>query len=605
MSEQGSERSRHRLRMLLEAALVAVGCAAIAGVGFFFHRDNFSTHYPIKVLSAQVFRAGEVPWWNFYDGGGQPLAGNPNTLTFYPDNILYLLFPAHVAFNLHFLLHLALGWVAVRWLSRSAFAASVYALSGIAISCLSFYNLIPAIALVPLAFLAMERSSLAGLGLSFGLLALAGEPVTLVATALACAIVGFDRIRMRLIGSVPLAAIIVSPLLLAWSEIAAEVERGAHRYSAATVLNASLDPRRFLELVIVPLVPSAKPHLFPTLFIGFIVLPALLRRSRYAVVAAVMAFFALGSWNPLVRTAVESWSWLRIGRFPEKFAIPMCVALMVLIGEFFRECRAPRVWIAVTFFPLMAMAVLTVPLDWFAPYRVESGMARRVAQSPLPGGQQVSREDYRRRARRLDPLFGAVANLRYAGDRSPDGMFSIMTRIAAERAAVTRNPRWLQIAGCSNVPGSLPRAMIIAAAQGTPSVAAAVTAIEGPGFDPRLIAVAPVRLDGFRSPASATVDRIVELPQSLHIDVTTPAPALLFVNETYFRGWVARVGSEELPTVPLDLDRLGVMVPAGKSTVTLQFGRRRTAVLVAWVLSSFCMVTLLIMLWMARRGERL
>ena len=58
------------------------------------------------MLSAAAFRAGEIPWWNFADGGGQPLAGNPNTLTFYPDNILYLVLPAHVAFNLHFLLHL-------------------------------------------------------------------------------------------------------------------------------------------------------------------------------------------------------------------------------------------------------------------------------------------------------------------------------------------------------------------------------------------------------------------------------------------------------------------------------------------------------------------
>ena len=61
---------------------------------------------------SRIFRAGQIPWWNFYDDGGQPLAGNPNSLTFYPDNFLYLLLPAHVAFNLHFLLHLAVAWLA-------------------------------------------------------------------------------------------------------------------------------------------------------------------------------------------------------------------------------------------------------------------------------------------------------------------------------------------------------------------------------------------------------------------------------------------------------------------------------------------------------------
>ena len=53
----------------------------VAGFGFFFFRDNFATHYPFKVVSATAWRAGSIPWWNPTDGGGQPLAGNPNALT--------------------------------------------------------------------------------------------------------------------------------------------------------------------------------------------------------------------------------------------------------------------------------------------------------------------------------------------------------------------------------------------------------------------------------------------------------------------------------------------------------------------------------------------
>src|SRR2546430_15921004 len=105
-------------RRVVPAVLVAITATCIAVFGFFYFRDNLGTHYPIKVISARIFRAGQIPWWDFYDGGGQPLAGNPNTLTFYPDNLLYLFLPPHVAFNLYFLLHLGIPWFAIGALCR-------------------------------------------------------------------------------------------------------------------------------------------------------------------------------------------------------------------------------------------------------------------------------------------------------------------------------------------------------------------------------------------------------------------------------------------------------------------------------------------------------
>src|SRR5260370_36657883 len=107
--------------------LLATCCSLLALGGFFYFRDIFSTHYPIKVLSQASWRAGAIPLWNFADGGGQPLAGNPNTLSFYPDNVLYLFLPAYVAFNLHFLLHLIGGWLAMRALTAPPRAASGHA----------------------------------------------------------------------------------------------------------------------------------------------------------------------------------------------------------------------------------------------------------------------------------------------------------------------------------------------------------------------------------------------------------------------------------------------------------------------------------------------
>jgi len=576
---------RPRLFFLL---LLALFCVTIAAFGFFFFRDNFSTHYPIKVLSAAAFRAGEIPWWNFADGGGQPLAGNPNTLTFYPDNVLYLVLPAHIAFNLHFLLHLILGWFAMRSLTRSRFGAWLWVLSGVAMSALSFYNLITSIALIPLALLGAERRNAVQLGVAFGLLALAGEPVVIVATAIAAGILFTRRRGDAEMGSSPsasprlrvitvsllLATAIAAPQLIAYSEIAAEVER-AHGYSAQTVLNASFDPRRILELIIGPVMRIDAPHLFPSLILGLIVIPAIFRRSRYTVIAAAMLFFALGAFNPLVRALVESVSALRVGRFPEKFAIVMCAALVVLAAEYVRESKTPRIWTIVTFAPLLVWTVFTIPIDWFGPYRTTPQATRRVFTPSMPGGQIIDRDNYRERARRLEPLFGATAGLEYVLNRSGDGMHSLLSRIASERFATTRNRNWLRIATA--------RPSIVAIAYPAPTIPDAVNMIEA-----GVPAVAP---QAFTSAAGARVTHVARDGQTISIAVSTSGPALLAVDQSYFRAWSATMVGRELETTPLNLDRLGVIVPA-TGTITLTFGRHRTPIRIAWLVSTLLLLAL-------------
>jgi hypothetical protein len=597
------------MRRLAVPILVSTFCLLVSAFCFFFHRDNFSTHYPIKAVSAAAFRAGEIPYWNPFDDGGQPLAGNPNTLTFYPDNFLYLILPAHVAFNLHFLIHLIGGWLAMRALTRSPFAAWMLVLSGMAISAMSFYSLITAIALVPFAFLATERRSVAQIGLAFGLLALAGEPVTIIATAIACAILVWARPpsgaldarqarpragALTLLLAIPLAVTIALPQIVAYAEIARETERGGHGYSAATALAASLEPKRLLELLAGPLLKPEAPHLFPTLLLGIIVAPALFRRSRYTIVAAVMLFFALGRFNPLVRWAVESFDWLRIARYPEKFALPMCVALIVLAADFHRRTRWRFEWTLVTLIPLIAFGMFTVPIDRFGPYAMGPVLRPvRVYVPPPRGGQDVDRDDYRRRARRLDPIFGAVAGVRYVLNRSPDGMHSLLSRIASERFESTRNAHWLQIA-------TAPDAVVIPRAIGARTVPEVVNTIESASFDARAAAVVPARLANFQSSPNARVARVVSSRDRVEIDVA--GPALVLVNATYFRAWVARAGDRKLETFPIDLDRLGVIAPAGASKIVLTFGRRRTLVVAAWVLSNALLLVLLVLQKFDRRA---
>jgi hypothetical protein len=565
--------ARTRLFVLLSGAVLL---ALIATFGFFFFRDNFSTHYPIKVLSAAAFRAGEIPWWNFADGGGQPLADNPNTLTFYPDNVLYLVLPAHVAFNLHFLLHLILGWFAMRSLTRSRFGAWMWVLSGVAISALCFYNLIAAVALIPLALLGAERRNAVQLGIAFGLLVLGGEPVIIVATAIAVLILSAPPdLRVKpFLAAIAIALSIAAPQLIAFAEIAKEVER-AHGYSAQTVLNASFDPRRLLEVLIGPVIRVEALHLFPSLIVGIIIIPAIFRRSRYTLIAAMMLFFALGAFNPIVRLLVESVSTLRVARFPAKFAMVMCAALVVLAAEYVRESKTPRIWTIVTFAPLLIWMIFTIPLDWFAPYRVTPQLTRRVFSPSIPGGQTIDRDDYRERARRLEPLFGATAGLEYVLNRSGDGMHSLLSRIASERFATTHNPNWLRIATASP--------SIVPAAYAAPTIPDAVNMIESGAP-----AVAP---KAFTSAPGARVTRVARNGQTISIDVSSSGPALLAVDQSYFRAWSAMMAGRTLETIPVNLDRLGVIVPSS-GTVTLTFGRHRILVRIAWLISTLVLLTL-------------
>lgn len=581
-------------------------CALFASIfGFFFYRDNFSTHYPIKVLSALSFRAGEIPFWNFADAGGQPLAGNPNTLTFYPDNILYLFLPAHVAFNLHFLIHLAAAYFIIRALTRSTFAASLYVMSGIAISATAFYNLIVAVAMIPLAFLGASRRSPLLLGIAFGLLALAGEPVMILGAALSVAILALDRIPIRSWAlAVLIAFVTASPLLIAYSEIAREVERSVGM-SSRTVLNASLHPIRIVELFAGPVIgvlndPGAqfRARLFSTIFLGFIAVPALFRRSRHVVVAAVMLFFALGRFNPIIAALVDAFPSMRIVRFPEKLALPMTVAIVVLAAGYFRETRWKKIWIAVTFAPLLATAIRATPIDWFSPYsRTMQPPTRAYITTTIHAAAMPARLEYRLRALAPEPLFGATEGVWYAINPSPEGMHSLRSRMVLERFAVATpliRDQYLRIMSCS-VAGALPWTFFPKRAVVAPDIYAEAAATERLGdlttvVAPEDVPISPGRVLKYRQEGQRTL-----------IDVQSPQPAVLFVNQTWFHAWDARADGRVLRTVPLDIDRLGVIVPAGTSHIELRFGRHRTAVAVAWLLSS---VALLLCAFVELRDRR-
>jgi hypothetical protein len=143
------------------------------------------------------------------------------------------------------------------------------------------------------------------------------------------------------------------------------------------------------------------------------------------------------------------------------------------------------------------------------------------------------------------------------------------------------------------VPGTLPHATIVPMAIGAASMADAIRTVEARQFDERAMAVAPAALDGFRS-ATGRVTSYRREGQTIHIHLATSGPVLLMVNETFFESWVAKANDQELSTVPLNVDRLGIVVPERVTHIVLKFGRHRLAVAAAWAASALLLILLIL-----------
>ena len=274
----------------------------VRGSDTFYLRDLFSTHLPMKAAQAEAMRHGSLPLLNPYSGGGQPLAGNPNAVAFYPDNLLYLLGDGAEAtlwaLNAHLWLHWLLAIPAMFWLARAlalarraAWASAVsWATGGYFLSQLNFYNLIAGVAVTP-AFLAAwlglrrtgERRYLAAVGVLWALLLTSGDPL-IAAMALAIALTaslfglgappssappparrtpllaGALRHKGALFAALTLGTLLAAPQWVEFLRILPGSFRALYGYSTASSLVASLDPRQLLDLLL-PLPFGLPDHL--------------------------------------------------------------------------------------------------------------------------------------------------------------------------------------------------------------------------------------------------------------------------------------------------------------------------------------------------------
>ncbi|HSM14797.1 MAG TPA: hypothetical protein VLA66_12090, partial [Thermoanaerobaculia bacterium] len=262
---------RFRAAFLAPALLVlAVAIAPLlSGARTLILRDTLNTHLGLRAYLGEAIRAGEIPILDPLRSGGQPLAGNPNALPFYPDNLLLLAGSTLWQLNAHFALHWLAAFAAAFWLGRAwglgregaAGAAAAYALSGYLFSQLNLYNAVAGAALAPALWAALletgdERTrgrGLLGVGLAWALGILGGDPL-LAGLALAGGVVaaaGRCGRRLpwgRLALALALGTLVAAPQIVETARIWGESYRGFQGYGGA--VDGVRDPRALVDLLV-------------------------------------------------------------------------------------------------------------------------------------------------------------------------------------------------------------------------------------------------------------------------------------------------------------------------------------------------------------------
>lgn len=191
--------SSHRAIAPSFAVLVSLLC--VRGVftvsNVFYYRDLALYYWPYHQWFRRTVQAGQSPIWDPNPGGGYPTLGDAALQMVFPPTLLLKALPEIVGFNLSIALPFpiaALGMFlfarryATRW--ASAVAAIAYAASGPILSTGCLSNIAWCVAIVPFVFWTVAGIASQPSARRFGLLALlfslelmAGEPVTLVGTA--------------------------------------------------------------------------------------------------------------------------------------------------------------------------------------------------------------------------------------------------------------------------------------------------------------------------------------------------------------------------------------------------------------------------------------
>lgn len=343
-------------------------------------RDLAFFHLPLRQVVVELVRHGELPEWNRWIHGGQPILSNPNYAAFYPPAWLGIVLPLPYALNLLVLAHAAWAlvgsWRLLRRLGAGSEAAALgamgFAASSWFLSLTSTFNFFCSMAWFPWALAAGEEAlavprhgrwgrAAFATAACLALELLAGEPVTVLVTGLALAALalgGVERLRRtvpRLLAIALCAGAIGAVQLVPTMHRLAGSSRG-EGIPAAEANRWSTPPARLVDFVLPRFWGDAQrdeeglwfgwglhdrdfPYvvaLYSSLLLTVLALAALLRwpipyRGAWAGAAIVGILLALGRHNPLWEPLRRSVPLLAVVRYPEKFTI-LTAAMVPIAG---------------------------------------------------------------------------------------------------------------------------------------------------------------------------------------------------------------------------------------------------------------------------------
>ena len=206
--------------LLLPVALLPDPARAVPGSSYFF-RDFTIAFLPLRLFAAREWREGRFATWNPY-----LFEGTFQVPALYPPDLLHVVWPGPAWVSWLLTLHLPLAALAAYWLARELGASrpgafvsgAIFALGGLAQSCLNLYVFLQALALAPFVVGWLRRAALRG-----------GRSVALAALVLAVAV---STLAVEFVAQ----AVLLGGAL----GLAAGGRRGAGRLAAAVALAVGL-----------------------------------------------------------------------------------------------------------------------------------------------------------------------------------------------------------------------------------------------------------------------------------------------------------------------------------------------------------------------------
>jgi hypothetical protein len=352
----------------------------------FFFRDLHLFTYFQRLKTASLLAGGELPLWDPFLHGGQPLLAVLTNTALYPANLLYVAFPGVVALNLEIVAHLALAgaaaYAAARVLRLSPAAGLVAALAfelcGYQLSLANHLNRLVAMPWAALSFLFWarfleERKArwLAATSAAGGLMALAGfpelfllQPLFLAGWSLGAA--AGRRQRLQALGGLAAAWLLAAGMAAVQLVPAALHSRGSSRSTGGAppgLLEWSVPPQELPELVVpgffgrVDTLPDEdywggrrQDQGFPYILSLYFGVPVLLlavagaaapagrtplsrgARTALAAAAAVSLLLSLGRFLPGFPAVARAAAELLPLRYPVKFLAAGLLPLALLAG---------------------------------------------------------------------------------------------------------------------------------------------------------------------------------------------------------------------------------------------------------------------------------